>query len=45
MIIEMRRTLKKSKKTIIVRKKRKDPKKTWHEMLMEYRDRLEAKNT
>lgn len=45
MFIETRRTLKKSKKTIIIRKKRKEAKKTWHEMLIECRERIEAKNT
>lgn len=37
--------MKKSKKTIIIRKKRKEAQKTWQEMLLEFRDRLEAKNT
>lgn len=45
MFIETRRTLKKSKKTIIVRKKRKEAQKTWQEMLIECRERIEAKNT
>lgn len=44
-IVEQRRTLKKSKKTIIVRKRIKEAKKTWHDMLLEFRERLESKNT
>jgi hypothetical protein len=44
-IVEVRRTLKKSKKTIILRKRKKEAKKTWHEALLEFREKLEAKNT